>query len=209
MQLGRPVNNEVDVDLRATYDRIAPSYAARYAEIPETLLPLMQRLAQHAGGGLILDIGCGHGRDLGWFQRMGTGAIGIDLSVGMLREARRLTSAPLVQADMRRLPIRSSSVAGIWSCASLLHLSKSQAPFAISEFERTLRPGGLVFIGVQEGVHDGPRYSKNDDVTRYFADYLPEEMITILEKPRLKVLNQWTEKAGSVSWLQTLAQKAA
>ncbi|MEO7803527.1 MAG: class I SAM-dependent methyltransferase, partial [Actinomycetota bacterium] len=132
---------------------------------------------------------------------------GLDLSVGMLSEARRLTGASLIQADMRSLPVRSSTMAAIWCCAALLHLPKREAPTAISEFQRVLRPGGLLFLGVQQGIHDAPRYSQS--VVRHFADYLPHEMEDHLRRVGLTLVDQSTTVTGSVSWLQTVARKAA
>lgn len=195
-----------DESLKTTYDQIAESYAARWAEIPEALFPFMQRIAARGNtGGLILDIGCGHGRDIAWFEQRSVAVIGIDISIGMLRQAKLVTSAPLVQAEMRRLPVRSSSVAAIWCCASLLHLPKSQAILAIREFERVLEKSGLIFIGVQRGIHDGPRHSNG--VVRHFADYMPDEMEGMLVHAGLQMVEQSTTEAEGVSWLQTLAYK--
>ncbi|MEO7802966.1 MAG: class I SAM-dependent methyltransferase, partial [Actinomycetota bacterium] len=71
--LGPHVESELAGETRKIYDRIARTYAIRWAEIPDGLLPFMELLVRHSEqDGLVLDVGCGHGRDLAWFERHGT-----------------------------------------------------------------------------------------------------------------------------------------
>src|SRR5258708_20970498 len=131
-------------------------------------------LARHVGpDGLIADVGCGHGRDTAWLEQAATRVIGLDLSFQMLKQARRITRGRLAQMNMKALGLRVSCVDGIWCCAALLHLPKAQAPLALAEFRRLLRPGGMLILSVQQGVFEGPRFSERDGVTRYFSDYEP------------------------------------
>jgi SAM-dependent methyltransferase len=58
----------------------------------------------------VLDLGCGAGRHLRALSRRGAVAIGLDLSVALLAEARLFAFAELLRADMRRIPLRSQSV---------------------------------------------------------------------------------------------------
>src|SRR5215472_9799719 len=104
----------------ATYDRIAPQYAARV--IPGLMDPDLSRFAQVVAGEAparhfrILDAGCGAGHECKWFRERGFRVVGMDLSAGMLAEARR--QAPevgLCQADLRHLSCCDSSFDGIWS----------------------------------------------------------------------------------------------
>jgi ubiquinone/menaquinone biosynthesis C-methylase UbiE len=61
-------------------------------------------------GWRVLDVGCGGGRHTRGFAARGVRCVGLDLSATLLHLARGVTSAPLVRADMRQLPIRPASM---------------------------------------------------------------------------------------------------
>ncbi len=67
------------------YGQIAAKYAERYATMPPVLVELGTKLLdQLPGDPAILDAGCGHGRDMAWFEAHGKQVTGIDFSPGML-----------------------------------------------------------------------------------------------------------------------------
>src|SRR5687767_2754207 len=93
--------------MRATYDRIAPSYEEANrgrspGQDPELANGFVER-ARAVGGTAprVVEVGCGPGRDMTWLEGKGIRMVGVDLSAGMLRQARRQVRGPLVQADMR------------------------------------------------------------------------------------------------------------
>ena len=101
-------------------------------------------------GALVADLACGTGDLCRELQRSGYRAIGFDLSLGMLRRAR--TTAPLVQADILRLPLPDRSVAGATCGFALRNVVSLEALFA--ECARVLRPGGRVaFLEAAEPEH--------------------------------------------------------
>lgn len=98
---------------RQTYDQIAGQFAAQTARMDERLIVRALRLVEHIQpGARILDVGCGPGRDLGWFIENGIHALGVDLSNGMLKEAKRVKGSILCQMEMRQLAFASGSFAG-------------------------------------------------------------------------------------------------
>jgi demethylmenaquinone methyltransferase/2-methoxy-6-polyprenyl-1,4-benzoquinol methylase len=93
-------------------------------------------------GDVVLDVACGTGdlcRDL---TAAGYGAVGADLSGGMLASAR--TVAPLIQADALRLPFPTASLDGITSGFALRNFVDLGTFF--DEAARVLRPGGRVSL---------------------------------------------------------------
>ena len=168
--------------VRSAYDEVAETYAAvNSGDVPESLVGLGRKLCDHVGpSGRILDVGCGAGRDVRWFAARGAQVTGVDLSPAMLAQARRLTSAPLHLMDMRRLAFRDARFDGAWCCASLLHLPKQEAPRALSEIHRVLKPGGMLMVSVKEG--DGEAWARGyvEGVMRFFAYYRRPEMDAIL-----------------------------
>ena len=64
--------------------------------------------------GAVLDLACGSGRHLAELRARGYAAVGLDLSLVLLRSAqRREGSLPVARGDMRRLPFCDRSFAGL------------------------------------------------------------------------------------------------
>ena len=94
------------------------------------------------GASLVLDLACGTGDLCTELQRDGYRAIGFDFSHGMLAAA--TTSAPLVEADVLRLPVRDATVDGV-TCGFALRNVVDLAAF-FSELGRVVRPGGKIAL---------------------------------------------------------------
>ena len=136
--------------VEALFDRTAPHYD-RIAD----LLSLgwggwyRRRALRRAGlhqGMRLLDVATGTGAVAGEaVQVVGADAVvGIDLSHGMLTEARRRLAIPLVRGRMEILPFADASFDVISMGYALRHVSDLGVAFA--EFRRVLRPGGRVVI---------------------------------------------------------------
>ena len=83
-----------DERVRTSYDAVAASYADKLAsELVDGGLPfetwLLDRVAAHADGGPVVEVGSGPGHVTAYLAEAGADAFGIDLSPGMVDEARR------------------------------------------------------------------------------------------------------------------------
>jgi SAM-dependent methyltransferase len=99
-------------------------------------------------GWRVLDVGSGAGRHALAFRRIGARCVGLDLSATLLRVARGVTDAPLVRADMRRLPIRPGSLdltVSLFTSFGYFEHDEEHAG-ALREMVGTLRPGGWFVI---------------------------------------------------------------
>jgi SAM-dependent methyltransferase len=168
----------------------------------------------HAAAGdarpLVFEAGCGHGRDMAWLEAAGVFVCGIDLSAGMLAQARRRAAGPLVQGDLRHLPLEPGRFHGAWCNAALLHLPRSEAPAALAGMRRRLVPGGGLFLTVQEGQSEGwHRGAYGDpDARRYFTAYTQDEVVALLDSAGFAVEGLAADAAGGRTWLQALATAA-
>jgi demethylmenaquinone methyltransferase/2-methoxy-6-polyprenyl-1,4-benzoquinol methylase len=90
------------------------------------------------GRSLVLDLACGTGDLCIELERAGYRAVGMDFSHGMLRAAH--TEAPLVEADILRLPVRDGAVDGLTCGFAMRNVISLGGLFA--ELARVLRPGG-------------------------------------------------------------------
>jgi len=136
---------------RYTYDALAPAYAAANQAIRSGLRRYADRLLEHVGAGLVLEAGCGAGRDLRYLDDRGATVIGMDLSAGMLAQCRKSVRAPVVQADIRRIPLRTGAVAGCWCVATVLHLPRKDLAVVFAELARVIAGGGMLVLGTQRG----------------------------------------------------------
>ena len=159
---GRPETQNPDVAafdpgvVGRTYDTVAEEYATAFGDDLQQLEFDRLFLDEFAGRlprrGPVLDIGCGPGQVAGYLADREVVTIGIDLAPRMLQVARRRhPDIALVAADMRRLPIRAESCAGLVAFYSLPFLARRELPGAIGELRRLLPPGGVLGLATHLG----------------------------------------------------------
>ena len=85
-------------------------YPHRDESEAERAVALIARATGLEPGWRVLDLACGAGRHARAFRAVGARCIGLDLSMTLLRRARSVTGAPLIRADMRKIPVRSRSM---------------------------------------------------------------------------------------------------
>lgn len=189
----------------AAYERIAARWAAAWGDARHRADVRRSFAAKLRAGALVVDAGCGPGRDVAGLRDLGLRVVGVDRSPAMLAQAR--CPLPLVVADLRALPLPSAALDGVWAVASLLHLPKATAPQALGEWRRVLRPGGLLFLEVKEG--DGEIWQDEpEDVRRFYAYYRSAELDGLLHAAGFRVVEAATadDSAGRpLRWLRRFA----
>lgn len=194
---------------RATYDQIASRFAEVNAEMPDDLKKAASQLLVCIKGstGLILDVGCGTGRDLTWFSTQGVRVVGVDLSFGMLLHARIISPAHLLQMDMRALGFDENTFNGIWCAASLLHIPKRYVPSVLWEMARVLVPGGVLYLSIKKGSGEMiERESYTGTRERFFNLFEMEELERLLREAGFQVIGTHERKA-MYTWMWVFATK--
>ncbi len=141
-----PQGDEKVRAVREMFDTIAP----RYDLVNRVMTFRMDvgwrrrtiRELRLAAGSTVLDLACGTGDFCRELIKNHIRPIGVDLSFGMLAAAR--TDAPLLQADILRLPVPDASVDGATCGFALRNLVELDAFFV--ELARVVRPGGRIAL---------------------------------------------------------------
>ena len=109
----------------------------------EEVLPLALELLDPQPGRTYLDVGCGEGRAMAALARLGSKAIGVDVSAPLLERAARF--GEVHEATVPPLPfLDEDSVDGVVIVLVLEHIEDEVGVF--SEAARVTRPGGAVAL---------------------------------------------------------------
>jgi SAM-dependent methyltransferase len=102
-------------------------------------------------GGRVLDVGCGPGYYLERLRAQELELTGLDLSEGMLKQARTRVAASWIVADAQHLPTR----ADVFDIALAMHMLYHVADGGrgVAEIRRVLRPGGTLLVSAPARDH--------------------------------------------------------
>ena len=131
-------------EIQDLFDRVAPHYDQLNDILSFGLHRSWRRATlrslQARPDDVVLDLGCGTGA-LAAATSMRATVVGLDLSVEMLRRARRSApTAAFVRGSASRLPFRDATFTAVMSAFVFRNLQ--DLPGAFAELTRTLRPGG-------------------------------------------------------------------
>jgi ubiquinone/menaquinone biosynthesis C-methylase UbiE len=148
--------NDPTNSIRESYDRLAEEYARRIAdELQHKPLDreLLERFAQQTTGrGEVCDMGCGPGHVARYLRDAGASVFGLDLSPGMLEQARKLNpDISFREGNMLALDILDGALAGIAAFYAIVNIPKLSLPVVFREIQRVLQPGGLLLLAFHTG----------------------------------------------------------
>jgi len=146
-------------DVQQTYDRVASEYAARIFDeldgkpFDRDLLDRFGELVRPLGP--VCDLGCGPGQIARYLSERGLETIGVDLSPGMIAEARRLNPGlRFEQGSMLALAFEDNELGGIAAFYSIVNVPRADQPQAFAESYRVLKPGGWLLVAFHIGEDD-------------------------------------------------------
>ena len=123
-------------------------------EADAALLARFVRLVAEHPVARVVDVGCGPGRAAAFVYDAGAGieVLGVDLSLGLLREGRRAhPSVPFAQGSLAALPLRTASVGGVVAWYSIIHTAPDGLASIARELARVATAGGHVLVAFQAG----------------------------------------------------------
>jgi ubiquinone/menaquinone biosynthesis C-methylase UbiE/ribosomal protein S18 acetylase RimI-like enzyme len=139
-----------DSRIRTTYDAVAPSYDSAIGdELTHKPLDrsLLTAFLELAGGGIVVDAGCGPGHITRYASARHPAVLGVDLSPEMIRIAREHDpDGGYVVGSMLALPADDGLFAGAMALYSIIHFTDQERAAAIDELARVVRPGGWLYL---------------------------------------------------------------
>jgi SAM-dependent methyltransferase len=99
----------------------------------------------------ILDFGCGPGRDLETFKRLGHLVTGLEGSARLAMMARALSGCEVLQQSLLKLDLPAGHFDGVFANAALFHVPSQELPRVLRELHTALKPGGALFSSNPRG----------------------------------------------------------
>ncbi|MFZ2970289.1 MAG: class I SAM-dependent methyltransferase [Minisyncoccia bacterium] len=187
--------NKIISETKNTYTAIAQEYALKIDAIldhnpwvsileKKYLKELLLKIS--SSNPCIMDLGCGNGKDSNFMRIKGANVASVDISRGMLEEAKDRTvnkTGIFIQANMAYLPFTDKTFDAIWANGCIYHVSKKDFIKVLANIRRILAKEGVFLftfkIGVGEKWEKKPKsYGK---FPRFYAFYSIEEMRKALE----------------------------
>lgn len=167
----RPAN-EITAATLDDYDRNAVGFriGTRDHDVRQNIDALLRHI-QAEPPFRILDFGCGPGRDLAAFLRLGHGPVGLDGSKEFVAMAREATGCEVWHQDFLALDLPPDCFDGVFANASLFHVPRAELPRVLAQLHACLKPRGVLFSSNPRGANqegwNGARYGVYHDLASW------------------------------------------
>ncbi len=188
------------------YETNAASFTEHTRDVPfgDTQNKFMTLIPQ---GGIILDFGCGAGRDTKLFLSKGYNVEAIDGSAKICELTSEYTGIRVKNLLFSDLD-EKDKYDGIWACASILHLPKNELKDVLEKMLAALKQDGYIYSGFKYGDFEGLRGSG-----RYFTDFTEESFEAFIgDIPEVELVDMWLTKdvrpgREAEKWLNVILHK--
>lgn len=157
-------------------------------------------------GALILDFGCGSGRDSRYFLQKGYAVEASDGSEEMVRIATETAGIPVKKMLFSELD-ETEKYDGIFACASILHVPYAELPDILKRVHKALKLQGIFYTSFKYGDFEGERNG------RYFTDLNEEKLAELLQCcGGFTTVEQWISSdtrpgRSDEKWLNVIVRK--
>ena len=143
-----------------------------YADFLSRILP----------GGVILDAGCGSGRDSKYFLEHGFEVVAFDASSEMCNRASKLLNRKVLNLRFDEIDFENC-FDGIWACASLLHVPPADMSDTLLKLKKSLKKNGIFYASFKSGI------GVTDKVSRSFTNYDEKSIKELFNEAGFEVLD--------------------
>lgn len=187
------------------YNQNAQSFATGtvfvdFHETQDRFLKLLDK------GSLVLDFGCGSGRDTKYFLEHGMYVEATDGSEELCRIASDYAGIPVKQMLFQELK-ETEKYDGIWACSSILHLPKQELKAVLMKMADALKEQGVIYTSFKYGDFEGERNG------RYFTDFMEDSFrdfiadITEIQIEEVWITGDVRQGRNEEKWLNLIIRK--
>jgi ubiquinone/menaquinone biosynthesis C-methylase UbiE len=138
------------------YDAVAGEYAEAFSGEHEKKpkdREILRRFSLEIGARRpVWDFGCGPGQTTAYLKNLGLEISGLDLSEGILEEARkRHPQIHFRRGNLLELEFEDDFIAGVVAFYAIVHFGREQVRKAFGEVFRVLQPGGIFLLTYHMG----------------------------------------------------------
>lgn len=169
----------------AHYDQNAVSYyeGTKDHDVSQNINALL-RAIQAEPPFHILDFGCGPGRDLLTFAKLGHIAIGLEGSQQAAHIAKMKSGCEILVQDFFHLSLPENTFDGIFANASLFHIPNKLLPKVLNNLWACLKPNGILFSSNPRGNNEeswyGDRFGSYHDLAGW-RSFMTDAQFTEIE----------------------------
>lgn len=154
----------------------------------------------------VVEIGCGYGREAGFILTKTPHYVGMDISDGMLKIARKkVPNGKFVKADLATYEIPKNTDI-IFSFASILHSPKEVISLVLKRAYNSLNSKGIFYISTKQRPSYTSEMRKDEFGERLFYYYTPE-LIEELAGNGYKKEYLDFQKIGETDWFTLVLRK--
>lgn len=137
------------------YNRNAESFweGTRDHDVSQNIAALLRHI-EAAPPFTILDLGCGPGRDLVAFTKLGHTAIGVEGAERLADMARETSGCEVWCQDFLALELPPGRFDGVFANASLFHVPRQELPRVLRVLHAALKEGGVLFSSNPRGQNE-------------------------------------------------------
>ncbi|MDY6937854.1 MAG: class I SAM-dependent methyltransferase [Cyanobacteriota bacterium] len=161
--------------------------------------------------GKILDLGCGPGRDLVAFKKLGHEAVGLDATPAFVEMAKQASGCEVWQQCFESLDLPPETFDGVFANASLIHVPRRAWVSVLQNLWATLVPDGAIVMSMARGEGEG--YTQRPTGNRYITLWEYETLAPTVERAGFEILDRYYRPPGlpcqAQSWLVLVGKKIA
>ena len=187
------------------YDQNAQNYfdSTFYVDMESLYAPFLEKMPS---SGIIIDAGCGSGRDALAFSRHGFDVLAFDASEQLAQLARKNTGLDVTCTTFSDFQTDPQSAHGIWACASLLHIPFLQLTETFKHLATFLVPAGTFYCSFKYGDDQVERNG------RHFTNLNEKLLADVITATDLQIEQTWQSEdlrpdRGGEMWLNAILVK--
>lgn len=188
-----------------TYNKYASIYA-NYTQHKLLQYQLTNFISMLPKKAKVLDAGAGCGRDSLYMLEDGLDVTSLDISDGMIEEAKK-NGVIVLKQDLLKLKSKDE-FDGIWCMATFSDFPKQDASKVLKIFNLALKPNGILYIAVKEGegeqVIEKEKYGNSP---RFYAFYKKVELENLLKENGFLIQDSIVGDDDGTKWVEIFAKK--